>query len=241
MFRRTTGKALKVAVVQKISVMNYQGALAIRTNQLLNFKTFFWLQNNRFIVEILENANKIRKEKKLPLTPSSTQITPIMCIYTSFCFFLCVEPPLILIYKKWIFTFFHLNHAYLYQTHTFLYINIVRYSESCSVMSNSLWPHGLYSPWNSLGQNTGVGSHSLPQGIFPTQESNPGLPHCRRTVYRLSHRWSPYIITHNYVYIQICNWGTTDTEHYIRFRCTMLWFDICTYCEMITIGLPNTC
>ena len=175
MFRRTTGKALKVAVVQKISVMNYQGALAIRTNQLLNFKTFFWLQNNRFIVEILENANKIRKEKKLPLTPSSTQITPIMCIYTSFCFFLCVEPPLILIYKKWIFTFFHLNHAYLYQTHTFLYINIVRYSESCSVMSNSLWPHGLYSPWNSLGQNTGVGSLSLLQGIFPTQESNPSL------------------------------------------------------------------
>ena len=142
MFRRTTGKALKVAVVQKISVMNYQGALAIRTNQLLNFKTFFWLQNNRFIVEILENANKIRKEKKLPLTPSSTQITPIMCIYTSFCFFLCVEPPLILIYKKWIFTFFHLNHEYLYQTHTFLYINIVRYSESCSVVPDSFWPHG---------------------------------------------------------------------------------------------------
>ena len=36
-------------------------------------------------------------------------------------------------------------------------------------MSNSLWPHGLYSPWNSLGQNTGVGSLSLLQGIFPTQ------------------------------------------------------------------------
>ena len=39
--------------------------------------------------------------------------------------------------------------------------------------------HGLYSPWNSLGQNTGVGSLSLLQGIFPTQGSNPGLPHCR--------------------------------------------------------------
>ena len=36
-------------------------------------------------------------------------------------------------------------------------------------MSNSLQPHGLYSPWNSAGQNTGVGSRSLPQGIFPTQ------------------------------------------------------------------------
>ena len=48
-----------------------------------------------------------------------------------------------------------------------------RESESCSVVSDSLPPHGLYSPWNSPGQNTGVGSRSLPQGIFPTQGSNP--------------------------------------------------------------------
>ena len=46
-------------------------------------------------------------------------------------------------------------------------------------MSDSLWPHGLYSPWNSPGQNTGVGSLSFLQRIFPTQGSNPGLPHCR--------------------------------------------------------------
>ena len=49
-------------------------------------------------------------------------------------------------------------------------------SEHCSVMSNSLWPRGLYSPWNSPGQNTGVGSLSLLQGIFPTQV--PHIP-CR--------------------------------------------------------------
>ena len=36
----------------------------------------------------------------------------------------------------------------------------------------------IYSPWNSLGQNTGVGSLSLHQGIFPTQGSNPGLLRC---------------------------------------------------------------
>ena len=48
--------------------------------------------------------------------------------------------------------------------------------ESLSVVSNSLQPHGLYSPWNSPGQNTGVGSLSLLQGVFPTQGSNPGLP-----------------------------------------------------------------
>ena len=45
-------------------------------------------------------------------------------------------------------------------------------SESCSVVSDSLQPHGLYSPWNSPGQNTGVGSLPLLQGIFPTQGSN---------------------------------------------------------------------
>ena len=45
-------------------------------------------------------------------------------------------------------------------------------SESRSVTSDSLRPHGLYSPWNSPGQNTGVGSLSLLQGIFQTQESN---------------------------------------------------------------------
>ena len=38
-------------------------------------------------------------------------------------------------------------------------------SESLSVVYNSLWPHGLYSHWNSPGQNTEVGNHSLPQGI----------------------------------------------------------------------------
>ena len=58
-----------------------------------------------------------------------------------------------------------------------------RVSESRSVMSDSLWPHGLYSPWN-----TGVGSLSLLQGIFPTQGSNPGLPHCRQILYQLSHQ-----------------------------------------------------
>ena len=57
-------------------------------------------------------------------------------------------------------------------------------------MSNSLQPHGLYSPWNSLGQNTEVGSLSLLQGIFPTQGSNPGLLHCSQTLYQLSHKES---------------------------------------------------
>ena len=61
-------------------------------------------------------------------------------------------------------------------------------SESRSLVSDSLRPHGLYGPRNCLGQNPGVGSLSLLQGIFPTQGLNPGLPHRRQILYQLSHR-----------------------------------------------------
>ena len=67
-------------------------------------------------------------------------------------------------------------------------------SESCSVVSDSLRPHGLYSPWNSPGQNTGVSSFSLLQGIFPAQGSHPGLSHCKWILYPLIHNWSPRIL-----------------------------------------------
>ena len=67
-------------------------------------------------------------------------------------------------------------------------------SESHSVVSDSLWPYGLYSPWNSLGQNAGVGSLSLLQGIFLTQGANPGLPYGRQILYQLSHKGSPRIL-----------------------------------------------
>ena len=63
---------------------------------------------------------------------------------------------------------------------------------SCSVVSDSWWPHGLESsrllcPWNFPGRNTGVGCHSLFQGTFPTRGSNPGLLHCRQILHQLSH------------------------------------------------------
>ena len=67
-------------------------------------------------------------------------------------------------------------------------------SESGSVMSDSLRPPWLYSPWNSPGQNPGVGNLSLLQGIFPIQGSNPGLWHCRQILYQLSHEGSPRIL-----------------------------------------------
>ena len=71
---------------------------------------------------------------------------------------------------------------------------LVSESESHSVMSDSLQPHGLYSPWNSPGQKTGVDSLSLLQGIFPTQELNLGLLHYRWILYQLSHMGSPRIL-----------------------------------------------
>ena len=64
------------------------------------------------------------------------------------------------------------------------------------VMSNSLWPYGLYPTrllclWNSPGKNTGVGCHVFLQGIFLIQGMNPGLLHCRQILYHLSHQGSP--------------------------------------------------
>ena len=66
--------------------------------------------------------------------------------------------------------------------------------EKLKVVSDSLGPQGLYSPWNSPGQNTEVGSHSLFRGTFPTQGSIPGLPHCRWILYQLSHQGSPRVL-----------------------------------------------
>ena len=66
----------------------------------------------------------------------------------------------------------------------------VKVAQSCPTLRH----HGFYSPWDSPGQNIGVGSLSLLHGIFPTQGLNPGLPHCRRILYQLSHQGSPRIL-----------------------------------------------
>ena len=52
----------------------------------------------------------------------------------------------------------------------------------------------LLCPWNSPGQNTGVGSLSLLQGIIPTQGLNPSLLRCRCILYRLRHQGGPSIL-----------------------------------------------
>ena len=85
-------------------------------------------------------------------------------------------------------------------------LHVVFTFHSAYTVTNNFWgilvkvkvaqlrPQGLYSPWNSPGQSTGVRSLSLLQGIFPTQGSNPGLLHCRQILYQLSHKGSPRIL-----------------------------------------------
>ena len=62
-------------------------------------------------------------------------------------------------------------------------------SESCVQFFVTPWT--IYSPWNSPGQNTGVGSLSLLHGVFSIQGLNPGLLHCRQILYQQSHQGSP--------------------------------------------------
>ena len=71
-------------------------------------------------------------------------------------------------------------------------------SESHSVVFDTLWPLGLYSPWNSPGQKIELGSLSLLQGIFPTQGSNPVILCCRWILYQLSHKGRSMEITPEY-------------------------------------------
>ena len=81
-------------------------------------------------------------------------------------------------------------------------------SGSHTVVSASLWPRGLnparvLRPWDSPGKNTGVGCHSLLQGIFPTQGLNPGLPCCRQIFYCMRHQGSPGIRLKFNLHIQV--------------------------------------
>ena len=71
-------------------------------------------------------------------------------------------------------------------------------------------PMDYYSPWNSPGQSTSMGSVSLLQGIFPTQGLNRDLPHCRRILYPLSHKGKLYFFLSNlcafyFLFLHYCN------------------------------------
>ena len=84
-------------------------------------------------------------------------------------------------------------------------------SESRSVVTDSLWPRGQYSPWNFPGQNTGV------QGILPIQGSNPGILYCRWILYQLSHHGSPRIL--EWVAYPFCR-GSSQPWNWTWVSCT---------------------
>ena len=71
---------------------------------------------------------------------------------------------------------------------------VVVVTESCLCNSMGCSRTRLLSPWNSPVKNTGVGGHSIHQGVFLTQGSNPGLPPCRHILYHLSHQGGWWVI-----------------------------------------------
>ena len=88
----------------------------------------------------------------------------------------------------------------------------VKVTQLCLTLCDPMY----YCPWNSPGQNTGVGSLSLLPEIFRTQGSNPGLPHCRWFLYQLSHKGSSEIlewVTHPFF------WESFQTRNWTRVSC----------------------
>ena len=95
-----------------------------------------------------------------------------------------------------------------------------------------LRPHGLQPtrlcPGNSLGNNTGVGSHSVLQGIFPTQGSNLGLLHCGQILYCLSHQGSPCIhfgLVY-FTFMRFVHEGTCNNSVFILIEYYMIYLSI---------------
>ena len=120
------------------------------------------------------------------------------------------------------------------ETNTTLYINFFFKSFSCIRFFATSWT--IYSPWNSPGQNTGVFcilfcileySLSLLQWIFPTQGSNPGLPHCRLILYQLNHKGSPHYYT------------SIKKRKLLGILWQSQWSGLCTFTAMAPESIPG--
>ena len=118
----------------------------------------------------------------------------------------------------------------------------------------ALWivAHQAPPPMGFSRQDTGVGCHFLLKGIFPTRELNPGLPHCRQTLYGLSHQGSPCLLVSlliclfNYLFtLACCSWFSLFAEnfmlsqiyyHFTFFR--NLWVYLCVFiCRFYSVLL----
>ena len=122
------------------------------------------------------------------------------------------------------------NGKFPWKIRDILFLGFESLSEcvSHSVVSDSLRPHGppirLLCSWNSPVENTGVGSLSLLQGIFPTQGSNPSLPQCRKILYHLSHQGSP----ESYFMRILIYWGM----HFNNYSLS-IWDNCCIYGDLL--------
>ena len=81
-------------------------------------------------------------------------------------------------------------------THTHTHTHLCLVTQLCPTLCDPMdcSPPGSFVQGDSPGKNTGVGCHALLRGILQTQGSNPGLPHCRCILYRLSHKGSPRVL-----------------------------------------------
>ena len=102
--------------------------------------------------------------------------------------------------------------------------------------------------WDSPGRNAGVGCHFLLRRIFPTQGSNPDLPHCRQILYHLSHQGSPKRIL-GWVAISSSrethcqpqtNWGARSSPADAHFLRDLSWFQYLTF-WVIALHTVNSC
>ena len=89
--------------------------------------------------------------------------------------------------------FFFFLMVFVRFCHSFLKVKVKSLSRVW--LFGTRWAVAVH-PWDFPGKNTGVGCHFLLQRIFPTQESNPGLSHCRQTLYHLSHQGSYSYTSH---------------------------------------------
>ena len=104
-------------------------------------------------------------------------------------------------------------------------------------MSDSLWPYGLqptrlFCPWNFPGKNNGMGCHFFRQGIFPTQGSNPSLPHWQADSVPLSHLGTLWFLTTPVFKTLFSNTGRKWRETFI---------DITIYKKVLSISLLLPC
>ena len=148
----------------------------------------FWFPPDKFVLSkkfASQNESKDRKNLSR-LLEKEFYIVIIIGEYVHVCMSVCVYTIYIVM------CYIHIH------THTHIYLCC----SVASVVSDSLWPYGLYParllcPWNSPGKNTGVGCHALLQGIFPNQGLNLCLLHCKQSLCPLSQGEA-----HTYTHIQ---------------------------------------